>query len=177
MEQIPLKQFFWRIFWRKSISKRKFSINSIYRGPSSIQFSKPRNSNAKNGNSRQFSNLNVLLTTSQTPNVPINFKPKKTYYMLDVTKKFKTLINTGAGLSIFESNACKNYWNKINENITVQGIPEEIILMFWFLLLRDTHTKFTFLRFKHLFQWNFDSDFLAHYEGVVDIRNKQLITR
>lgn len=42
------------------------------------------------------------------------------YYMLDTMKNFKILINTGAGWSIFTIITCKNYSNRLKENITIE---------------------------------------------------------
>lgn len=49
--------------------------------------------------------------------------------MLDVTKKLKILIDIGADLSILKPETCKHYPDRLNGNITVHGIIDEIILI------------------------------------------------
>jgi RNase H-like domain found in reverse transcriptase/Reverse transcriptase (RNA-dependent DNA polymerase)/Integrase zinc binding domain/Integrase core domain len=104
---------------------------------------------------------------------------KNLYYINDITKRFKILIDTGAGLSIYRPHMFDTPREINKENVVIQGITNEKVNI----------TKSTMVHFKpgdphkifiHDIDIDFDgllgSDFLEHYKCIVDLDNRQLIT-
>ena len=101
------------------------------------------------------------------------------YYIKDITNKFKILIDTGAGISIFKPKTAENYKQRFPENVIIQGITDQKIIINESVLIpftqKDPHKVYVYdldIDFDGLI----GADFLEHYHCIVDIKNKQLIT-
>lgn len=101
------------------------------------------------------------------------------YYIKDITNTFKILIDTGAGLSIFKPKTVEKYSQRCPENLIIQGITDQSIS-----INQSTYIPFNTGDPHKVYIYNLDiefdgllgSDFLEHYDGVVDIKNRKLIT-
>lgn len=104
---------------------------------------------------------------------------KNLFYIRDASNKFKLLIDTGAGISVFKKNTAQNFRTRSPENVTIQGITNQKLHI----------TESTLVPFKagdplKVFIYDLDIefdgilglDFLEHYECVIDLKSKQLVT-
>ena len=54
---------------------------------------------------------------------------KNLYYINDTSNRFKLLIDTGAGISIFKKNTAQNFPQRFPENLTIQGITDQKLMI------------------------------------------------
>jgi len=104
---------------------------------------------------------------------------KNLYYIYDASQTFKLLIDTGAGISIFKANTVKNYSRRNPEHITVQGITDQKILITESVCIpfvAGSDHKVYIYDLDIDFDGIIGLDFLDHYNCIVDLKSKQLIT-
>ena len=101
------------------------------------------------------------------------------YYIKDASNKFKLLIDTGAGISIFKEDIAKNFPQRFTENVSIQGITNEKLH-----IKESTLVPFNAKNPHKVFIYNLDIefdgilglDFLEHYQCIIDLNTKELIT-
>lgn len=104
---------------------------------------------------------------------------KNLYYINDATGTYKLLIDTGAGISIFKEHTAKNFKQRFPEKVTIQGITDQKIS-----ISESTLVPFIVGNPHKVFIYNLDIefdgilglDFLEHYECVIDLKSKELVT-
>ena len=101
------------------------------------------------------------------------------YYIYDASKRYKLLIDTGAGISVFKDYVAEDFKQRFSENIVVQGITDQKIL-----IQESTLIPFNINNPCKVYIYNLDIefdgilglDFLEHYECIIDLKSNLLKT-